>query len=285
MSAGALALEPLDAPLGAIVHGLDLREPPDAESREWLARALAHHQVVFLRDQALSDEQHLAVARLFGEPSLYPVVGILGGRPPEIIEDGPESPPKADYWHSDVTWQRVPPKLGILSARVVPERGGDTLWASMTAAFEALSPALQRILEGFEAHHDVGPDFFARVESALGREKADRVRKALEGGAVHPLVVRHPETGRAILYFGGTFLESIHGLHPEESAALIAFLWRHVARPEFAVRWQWRVDDLAIWDERCTLHRALADHFPARRVVRRCTVAAESPPSVWGQTS
>lgn len=275
-------VEPLTPALGAIVHGLDLRDALDAAPFEALRDALHAHGVVFLRDQPLDDAQHLALARRFGTPTLYPVLEILGGRPPETIEDGPDSPPKADYWHTDVTWLPAPPDYGMLCMQHAPATGGDTLWASTAAAYDALSPVMRGILERLTAHHGVGPEFFDRVEAALGREKADRVRRELRGGAEHPLVVRHPQTGRRAVYFGGSFLQSISGLHPEESRDLIDLLWRHVVRTEWTVRWRWRDYDIALWDERTTLHRALADHFPARRVVRRLTVAAASPPSVWG---
>jgi len=281
MSTNDLEVEPLTPALGAIVHGLDLREPLDEEKFDSLRAALLTHQVIFLRDQPLTDEQHLDLARRFGQPSLYPVLEILGQQPPETIEDGPDSPPKADYWHADVTWQPAPPRLAILSTQLIPALGGDTMWASMTAAWDALSEPLQAFLETLDGHHDVADDFFQRVEDALGREKADLVRRELHAGADHPLVIRHPETNRKSLYFGGIFLQSIQGLHPTESRALIDFLWAHVDRPEFVLRWHWKTHDLALWDERCTLHRAIGDHFPARRIVRRCTVVSETQPTAW----
>lgn len=266
--------------IGAELHGVELQQPLDeAAFREIHAALLAHH-VLFFRGQYLEDEQHAALARRFGRPTVYPVLQILGGTEPlETIEDDERSGPKADYWHTDITWLAVPPKIGILRAEVIPEVGGDTMWASLHAAWDGLSEAMQGLLEGLTAQHSTGPDFFDRVESALGPEKGALIRSKLRGEARHPLVPRHPETGRRLLYFSGSFFDHIVELSRAESDVLRAFLSQHIDQPEFSVRWKWREGDVAIWDERCTVHRALGDHFPRRRVVRRCTVEAEERPS------
>ena len=205
---------------------------------------------------------------------------LLGGdQPLETIEDNERSAPKAMDWHTDITWLEVPPKVGILSAQVMPPMGGDTMWASLHAAWDGLSDRMQSMLDGLTAHHRTSPDYFDKVSSALGPEKGEMIRDTLKGEALHPVVTRHPETGRKLLYFTGTFFDSVAELTRAESDPLKAFLAQHVDRPEFAVRWTWREGDLAIWDERCTLHRALGDHYPNRRVVRRCTVDAEAAPA------
>jgi taurine dioxygenase len=274
-----LRVTSLTKAIGAEVAGLDLREPLGDEAFSALYAALLRHQVLFLRDQRLDDAQHEAFARRFGSLTVHPTSRAKGTNDTiEFLEDHEESPPKATRWHADLTWLPRPPKIGILSARVVPATGGDTMWASLTAAWRALSEPMQERLEGLVAVHDAGEIFFRGAEYAAGREIAEKLRATVEPACEHPLVVRHPETGEKVLYFSASTIDRLVGLHPEESRMWLDFLWRLVDRAELSVRWRWRVDDLAIWDERCTLHRGLPDHHPAHRLMRRCTVDAEERP-------
>lgn len=271
-----LRITPITATIGAEASGVDLRDPVDDAALSELYAALLRHQVIFLHDQALTDEEHEDFARRFGTLTVHPISRAVGSdRAMEFIEDNEESPPKAARWHTDISWLGVPPKIGILSARVIPEAGGDTMWASLTAAFQGLSKPMQDRLEGLVAMHDAGENFFCQVERGAGREVADKLRALVDQSAEHPLVPKHPDTGEKVLYISPSNVDHIVGLHPEESRMLLDFLRQHIDRPEFSVRWRWRVDDLAIWDERCTIHRGLTDHYPARRVMRRCTVDAE----------
>jgi len=280
MAHDELALTRLSPSLGAEVHGLDLRQPLDDALFERIHRALLEHHVLFLRGQHLEDPHHLALSQRFGTPTVYPVLELLGGTEPlETIEDNEQSGPKADYWHTDIAWLDIPPKVGILRAEVVPAMGGDTMWASLHAAWDALSDRMQSMLDELTAHHRTSAEYFDKVSSALGPEQGAMIRDKLNGAARHPLVTRHPETGRKLLYFTGSFFDSVVELSRAESDHLKAFLAQHVDRPEFAIRWAWQEGDLVIWDERCTLHRALGDHYPSRRVVRRCTVNAETAPA------
>lgn len=279
MPDAALTLTRLSPALGAEVHGLDLRQPLDDARFGQLHDALIEHHVLFLRGQHLEDPHHIALGRHFGDLTVYPILKLLGGTEPlETIEDNEQSGPKADYWHTDITWLDVPPKVGILRAEIIPTIGGDTMWASLHAAWDALSNPMQSMLEGLTARHRTSSDYFDKVGTALGPEKTELIRDKLRGDARHPLVARHPETGRKLLYFSGSFFDSVVELSAAESNHLKAFFAQLVDRPEFAVRWTWQAGDVAIWDERCTLHRALGDHYPNRRVVRRCTVDAEAPP-------
>jgi len=199
----------------------------------------------------------------------------------QVIEDGPESPNEADGWHTDVTWAPDPPKVALLRSSVVPERGGDTLWASMTRAYEALSPPLRRLLDELEVFHD-NSSFIEGMTAKLGVEQvrelglADKLRASYPG-VVHPAIRTHPETGRRGLFYGGGFMRRIVGLSAFESEGILALLERHVADARFHCRWSWKPGDLAIWDERVTTHRAAGDHFPQRRVVHRCVVDGDRP--------
>jgi taurine dioxygenase len=278
-TAAGLEVTPVTRAIGAEVRGVDLREPLGDEVFEALEAALLRHQVLFLRGQALSDEQHRAFAERFGPLTVHPTSRAKGTKDEiEFLEDHEKSPPKATRWHADLTWLPRPPKIGILSARVIPEAGGDTMWSSLTAAWRALSAPMQERVEGLVALHDAGEQFFHGAELAAGKEIADRLRATVSPSTEHPIVVRHPDTGEKLLYFSAATITRLVGLHPEESRMWLDFLWSLVDRPEHCVRWRWQVDDLAIWDERCTLHRGLPDHYPAHRLMRRCTVDPEVGP-------
>lgn len=274
-----LEVTPLTGSLGAEVAGVDVAAGLDDETFDALYAALLRHQVLFLRGQRLDDAQHEAFARRFGPLTVHPTSRARGTNDTiEFLEDHVDSPPKAVRWHADLTWLPVPPKIGILSAQVVPEAGGDTMWASLTAAWRALSKPMQERLEGLVVRHDAGEVFFRGAAFAAGEAIAAKLRATVSPRHDHPLVARHPETGEPLLYFSPAGVDAIVDLHEEESRALVAFLERHVDRAELAVRWRWAVDDLAIWDERCTLHRGLPDHYPRHRKMRRCTIDAEVGP-------
>ncbi len=170
-----------------------------------------------------------------------------------------------------------PPKVAILCAQLVPEYGGDTLWASTQAAFDALSPVMQEMLSGLRVRHGLGESFWSRVRSKLGPELTAKVQERIDPEVVHPLVRTHPQTGRRTLFVAGGFMLGIEGMERAESELLLDFLMRHATQERFQVRWRWREGDVAIWDERCTVHHVLPDHFPQRRRVRRCTVDGDRP--------
>jgi taurine dioxygenase len=266
----------LTGSLGAEIDGVRLETIDDHEFKE-LHDALLTHQVVVLPGQHLSEDGHRALAQRFGTPSVFPVSKHLGGT--EYlghIKDSPESPPDADGWHTDVTWIAEPPAYAVLNAKVIPAQGGDTMWSSLFAAYDALSPVMQRLCDQLTVRHHAGADFRERVARTVGDETADRI--VCEFPPVeHPLVRTHPVTGRRALWVAGRFMDQVVGMHRDESDALLGFLGRHIENPNFCVRWRWTPGDLAIWDEASTNHRALSDHYPAHRVMRRCTVDGDRP--------
>ena len=270
-------VSPTSAALGAVVSGIDLRAPSDDEIAS-IHRALLEHGVLFFRGQPLTDDEHLALARRFGEPSQFPVAKLLGAdsKPLSYIVDSPDNPPDADGWHTDITWIPEPPKMAFLQAIDIPARGGDTMWCDLYAAYDALSPAMQQVCRLLRVEHVIGARIVDAFRARAGEEFAARVVEAFPP-VVHPLVRTHPETGRDALYVGGDFMCGVEGMHPDESAVFLVWLHRHVENPNFHVRWSWAAGDLAIWDERCTNHRALSDHFPANRTMRRCTVDGDRP--------
>lgn len=265
--------------LGAEVGGVDLSKPLDEGRFEELHAALLEHQVIFLRGQhGFDDDAHLAFAGRFGELSVYPLVKVFGGTQAlETIEDKEGNPPGADQWHTDVTWVERPPKIGILCAQIIPPYGGDTLWASTRAAWEALSPVMQDLCARLTVRHGLDDFFWGKVRAKAGDELTERARAAIDAEVHHPLVRTHPETGRKSLFVAGGFMLGIDGMTEEESSLLLDFLMRHATRERFQVRWRWQEGDVAIWDERCTLHHALPDHYPQHRRMRRCTVDGDRP--------
>jgi taurine dioxygenase len=271
---------PVSGALGAEVRGVDLRSLSDSQVAEVLD-ALHHYEVIFFRGANLTADEHLEVAAAFGEVEIFPLSRLTGATEPtlQFITDGPDSPSQADYWHTDVTYVAEPPKYALLQAEVVPERGGDTLWASMTAAYEALSPTMQRLLAGLEVVHDC-QSFVAGMRKKNGGPSTDLLGKQMIDAyppVTHPLVRTHPDTKKRSLFLGGQFMRHVNGMYEDESRALLDLLARHIEDPRFHCRWRWQPGDLAIWDERCTNHRSAGDYFPQVRSIRRVEIAGDRP--------
>ncbi len=266
----------LNGALGAVVAGVDLETIDDA-AFETVHTALLTHQVLFFREQQLSDSGQLALAERFGQPSVYPIAAHYGGTQAlHVIEDTPDSPPDADGWHTDISWMPEPPKIAILCALELPAYGGDTMWADLYRVYDALSPALRDMLAPLSIHHTQGSDFWEKFARIAGSEQLPELQAAFPG-ATHPLIRTHPETGRRALFVSGMFMESVVGFTREESEWMLRWLQGRLDDPNVQVRWQWRAGDVAIWDERCTNHRALSDHYPQHRRMRRCTIDGDAP--------
>lgn len=262
--------------IGAEIEGLNLETITDHEFKQ-LDDALMAHQVVFLRDQHLSADGHRSLATRFGTPSVYPLQRHFGGA--EVmshIEDTETNGPDADYWHTDITWIDAPPKIAILAALDIPAYGGDTLWVDLYRAYDNLSPTMRAIADGLSVRHTQGELFWAAIGKRFDADQVAALRAAFPG-AMHPLVRTHPVSGRRALFVAGGFMDSIVGMEPDESSWMIDHFQRRLDDSKLQVRWAWRVGDVAIWDERCTNHRALGDHFPQHRLMRRCTVDGEVP--------
>jgi taurine dioxygenase len=248
----------------------------------WLRQLLCDHSVLFFRNQLLSDDQHLALARRFGLIHSATPTGSTGTGDLQVISDTAADPPSADQWHTDHSAFAVPPAMAFLSAQAVPEYGGDTVWASLYGAYEALSPRMREMLEGLEVRHGFGQNYRESIEPAMRRqgltdgEIVEKFTQLNRIYAVHPLVRPHPLSGRMSLFLCPRYAEYIVDLAPRESGILLEFLHRLLDQAELQVRWHWTVHDFVIWDEAATVHRALPDHFdehPQFRSMRRCTVA------------
>jgi taurine dioxygenase len=269
-----LDIRPISPVIGAEVHGLDLSCPLGDAVVAQVRAALARHLVLFFLDQDLSPEVQTDFARQFGEVTpAHPVIDSLEGHPEILPIDGRED--RASWWHTDITFLSTPPLGSILHMREAPAVGGDTMWVSLQAAYDALSEPIRRFCDGLIAwHHD--PWFAADVEANGGYEwDGKRHDKLLPTS--HPVVRTHPETGRNGLFVNSQFTRFIEGFSPLESTAFLDLLYRHCQRPEFGCRFRWQVGAVAFWDNRATLHYALDDYGDALRIAHRVTLRGPRP--------
>jgi taurine dioxygenase len=276
VTATGITVIPIAGSLGAEIGGVDLAHLDDATVAA-IRAAWLEHLVVFFRDQPLTPEEFLAFARRLGEPSRYPFVPGIDGYP-EIIAVTKlphETVNFGGIWHTDTAYLDVPPMATMLVAREVPPVGGDTLYANMYAAYEALSPALREVLDGLTAVNT----------SALADVSKTREDRIAESGAAddreyvaeHPVVRTHPETGRKALYVNVAHTARFGGMTEEESRPLLQYLFAHSVRPEFTCRFRWTVGALALWDNRCAMHNPVNDYHGSTRRMHRITLAGDRP--------
>ena len=262
--------------LGAEITGVDLRARLDAGMAAAVRGALLAHGVVFFRDQDLSPEQFRMFAGRFGQPVEYPFVRGLEGYP-EIIQVLKREEERNNFggiWHSDTSYLDEPPMGSILLARELPPYGGDTLFASQVAAYEALSDGLKQTLDGLRAVN-------TSAKADVSRTREDRVKDsgtaAKDYAAEHPVVRTHPETGRRALYVNVAHTARFAGWTEEESSPLLAYLFAHQVRPEFTCRFRWTPNAIAFWDNRATQHNPVNDYHGFRRSMLRITLAGDVP--------
>jgi len=270
-----IRVEPVSTHVGAEIAGVDLAAPiPDATLRE-IRQAFGEHGVIFFRDQHLSPEQHVAVAERFGHIDINRFFAAVPGYPmiAEVRKEPEQTRNIGGGWHTDHSYDQVPALGSMLYARAVPTTGGDTLFASMYAAYDALSDGLKATLEGLRACHSsrhvFGAEAYARRGDLAGRLGNPELATQ---DAVHPVVIRHPDTGRKALYVNPGFTLRFEGWSEEESRPLLDYLYRHAVRPEFTCRFHWREGSLALWDNRSTWHFAVNDYHGERRLLHRITI-------------
>ncbi|WP_213878376.1 taurine dioxygenase [Pseudomonas sp. dw_358] len=275
----SLTISVISPALGARVDGVDLsRDLSDAE-RDSVEQALLEHQVLFFRNQPLTPRQQARFAHRFGDLHIHPIYPNVPDQPEVLILDTAVTDVRDNaIWHTDVTFLPTPAMGAVLSAKQVPPYGGDTLWASGIAAYEALSAPLRHLLDGLTATHDFTQSFplqrFGSTAEDLARYEATRRQHP---PLSHPVIRTHPISGRKCLFVSEGFTSRINELEANESAAILKLLFAHSTRPEFTVRWQWQAGDVAFWDNRCTQHYAVDDYRPQRRVMHRATVLGDAP--------
>jgi taurine dioxygenase len=273
MSYATISVKPSTAVIGAEISGVDLARPLGNQQFQEVHDALMAHQVLFFRDQPLTLDQHKAFGRLFGELAIHPNTPGPAGHP-EILPIHADATSKriaGERWHSDVSCDPEPPMGSILNLKIVPEVGGDTVFASMYAAYEALSPGMKQYLAGLTAIHD-GSMNYSRTNRLIGAEGPKSFPRA-----EHPVIRTHPVTGRQAIYVNPVFTLAIRDVPENEGKAILDFLYEHCAQPHWQVRFRWQPDSVAFWDNRCVQHIAMWDYFPGVRSGYRVTVKGDRP--------
>ena len=256
----AITLDRLTPVIGAEIGGVDLGDLSNRQFDE-THRALAEHGAIFFRDQRLSPEQHLEFGRRFGELHVHPAAPHEPGHPELMVIKADENSKRAngEGWHSDVSCDEEPPMGSILYIKECPPAGGDTLFASMYAAYDALSDRMKAYLEGLRAVHDGEENYRGTYANFGVKDKPSYPR------AVHPVIRTHPVTGRKGLYLNTARMEGVLGMDRDEADALIAELMGRATHPRYEHRHAWRAGDLVIWDNRTVLHKANGDVPPGER--------------------
>ncbi len=265
--------------IGGLVQGIDLAQPPGDEQIAAIRAAILRHKVIFFEDQHITATQQRDFAARFGALHTHPLYpGVSEAPELFILDNHAGNPTDNDAWHTDVTFIETPPLGAVLYAKLLPEDGGDTLWSNMQAAYEGLSRPMQNFLCGLDAVHDFARGFPAKrgVAQAAGEQK---YAKALDDHppVIHPVVRTHPETGADGLFVNYGFTARIKGLKRAESEALLTMLFQHIQKPEYQVRWRWKPNSVAFWDNRITQHYAVNDYLPHRRVMHRATILGDRP--------
>ena len=242
-----------------------------------LNELLDAHHVLFFRDQRLDAAGFGQIAASLGTLEAHPAYPTVDGAGDvQILESTPDRPSKIELWHSDMTFRAQPPAVTLLYAQVLPDYGGDTLWASASRAYESLSEPLRGLVDVLEAEHDFAHGFQESLAEPGGRERlADAI--AENPPVRHPVVRTHPRSGRRAIYVNPLFTKRIAGLNRAESDMLLGLLADHVARDEHTVRLRWQPGTIAVWDNRMTQHKPVNDFIGRHRRMYRVTVAGERP--------
>ncbi len=260
--------------LGAEIGGVDLRRPvPDAQF-EAIEAALVEHELIIFRDQDITSENLMSFGRRFNELTVHPFAPNEGKNAPELIKfrNDEKTPPfGTDVWHSDETFRADPPMATILCAKEVPAVGGDTMFVSMSAAYDGLSDRTQQLISGLEGIHDMKP-----FRPLFGKSEEERKKlqhfELLYPPQLHPVVRIHPVSGRKVLFVNPQFTVGINGMEEGESRALLNLLFHQAFVPEYQYRHHWRPHTIAVWDNRSTQHYAIHDYYPQRRYMERVTI-------------
>jgi taurine dioxygenase len=270
---GGVRATRIGANLGAQISGVRLDRPLADPAFDAISAALVEHEVLIFRDQPISSADLMVFGRRFGELSVHPFAP-REGEVPELIKfrnDETTPPFGTDVWHSDETFRAEPPMATVLVAKEVPAVGGDTMFASMTAAYEGLSDRMQQYVSGLSAIHDMKP-----FRPLFGKSLEER--KKLQGfelqypPVLHPVVRVHPVSGRKALFVNPQFTVAIDGMEERESRALLDTLFHQALVPEYQHRLHWEPHTIAMWDNRSTQHYAIHDYYPQRRYMERVTI-------------
>jgi taurine dioxygenase len=273
----SIEIEPLTTTIGAEIRGVNLADPIDDGVFDVVERSFLEHQVLVFREQDVPLDRLIAFARRFGDVSKPPVGNPHPDHPEAMVFDlvSPRGA-GADMWHCDGIYTKTPPMATVLQAIQLPRRGGDTCFANMHAAFEALSHPFREMIEKLKAVHDVTAPMLRAVEKGVhDADELEQMRR--ENPPVeHPLVRTHPQTQRKCLFVSENTTTRIAGIPERESDLILGYLFRHVESPEFQCRLHWDEQTIAVWDQRCTMHFAVPD-YTERRVMHRVSIDGDAP--------
>ena len=272
----SLNIKPFAPNLGAVITNVDLsNDINDAELRG-IRDAFHKYQVLFFQNQSeISPRNHIKLGRCFGDLHIHPAAPKMKNYP-QIFEINTDKNSKiangAEDFHSDVSCDMEPPLGTMLQLHILPECGGDTMFANMYMAFEALSNPMQKFLSDLKASHESEHFYRGRYKTESNGES-----KTEYPSAIHPVIRTHPETGKKAIFVNKFFTTRILGLEPQENKFILDFLFSHIEKTEFQIRYRWNKNDMAFWDNRCTIHKALWDYFPHERKGRRVTIKGDKP--------
>ena len=268
---GAIGVHRIAGALGAEISGVDLTKLDEATVVA-IRQAWLEHLVIFFRDQHITPAQHLAFGRKFGELHVHPAAPNEGDPALMKIYADKDSPrANGEGWHTDVSCDVEPPMGSILYIKQCPPRGGDTLFANMYAAYEALSDRMKTYLEGMTAIHD-GESVYRGLYKNFGVAEKEKYPRA-----EHPVIRTHPVTGKKALYVNRGFTRGLVGVPRDESDGILNYLYQHMENPLFQCRFRWRENSIAFWDNRCVQHHALWDYYPNKRYGHRVTICGDKP--------
>ena len=283
-----IAVKPIAGALGAEISGVDLRDVDDATFDD-IHEAWLEHQVVFFRDQDITPEQQIAFSKRFGEIHHHPFIKGMEDYPDilEIIKEESDTRAFGSTWHTDQMFNPKPAKATILYAKETPDAGGDTMFVNMYQAYDTLSEPMKAMIGNVKTWNVGSRKKLSETDkmgsSTEGRYKGNEkmAAKVRDPGdliteAAHPLVRTHPETRKKALYLGNHAI-GLHGFNDKEARPVIDYLMQHAVQPEMTCRFRWEVGSMAIWDNRCTMHRALNDYPGKRRRMHRITIAGDAP--------
>ena len=261
--------------LGAEIRGITIADGVSAAQLSDIRAAFLEHQVLFFKDQLeIPPDKHIEFGRMFGDLHAHPAAPAMPGFPEIFVIHAHKDSKIAngEFWHSDVSCDEEPPLGTMLQLHVLPPSGGDTLFSDMYGAYESLSKPMQQMLEGLTATHESGHVYPGRY-SDRGQNDSNIDCPS----AVHPVVRTHPDTKRRALYVNRTFTTRINELSDNESRVILDMLFEHSERIDFQIRFRWSLNDLAFWDNRCCMHYAIWDYWPAERKGRRVTIRGDRP--------
>tara|TARA_B100001287_G_scaffold197268_1_gene166919 strand:- start:417 stop:1265 length:849 start_codon:yes stop_codon:yes gene_type:complete len=269
-------IKPFAPNLGAVITNVDLSNDINDAELKGIRDAFHKFQVLFFQNQSeISPENHIKLGRCFGDLHIHPAAPKMKNYP-QIFEINTDKNSKiangAEDFHSDVSCDIEPPLGTMLQLHILPECGGDTMFANMYMAYEALSNPMQKFLSDLKASHESEHFYRGRYKTESNSES-----KTEYPSAIHPVIRTHPETGKKAIFVNKFFTTRILGLEPQESKFILDFLFSHIEKTEFQIRYRWNKNDMAFWDNRCTIHKALWDYFPNERKGRRVTIRGDIP--------